>query len=242
MTTLHLPPIAGAQLAAWQALLDLAPKLGGNWTLIGGQMVLMHQAERSAFANPEADTRFSVDLDLVFDTRARFRALAIAHDVLNAAGYEQDMPNRQGTAHRYRLGETVIDVLAPDHIGNHPPQVGVGFTLGIPGGSQALRRTEPVIVQIEQNSAAIRRPNLIGAIIIKATAATSSTPNTRGRDRHFQDLGILADLLTGRDLAAADLSKNEKKLLKAVSGNQIVARSTSASLLSLAESSTDPSS
>lgn len=47
MTTLHLPPTAGAQLAAWQALLDLAPKLGDNWTLIGGQMVLMHQAERS---------------------------------------------------------------------------------------------------------------------------------------------------------------------------------------------------
>ena len=30
VTILRLPPIAGAQLAAWQALLDLAPKLGDN--------------------------------------------------------------------------------------------------------------------------------------------------------------------------------------------------------------------
>ncbi len=240
MTTLRLPPIAGAQLAAWHALLDLAPKLGDNWTVIGGQMVLMHQAERSVLANPETEIRFSVDLDLVFDTRTRSRALANAHNVLRAAGFEQDMPNRQGTAHRYRQGEAVIDVLAPDNIGDHPPKVGIGFTLGIPGGSQALRRTEPVTVQVEQKSEAIRRPNLVGAIIIKAKAASSPTPNARGRDRHFQDLGILTDLLTGQDLAGANLNKNEKKLLKAVSGNQIVARSTSASLLTLAESSTDP--
>ena len=31
-----LPALSGPQLAAWQALFDLAPALGNNWTLVGG--------------------------------------------------------------------------------------------------------------------------------------------------------------------------------------------------------------
>ena len=108
-----LPPLNGPQLAAWEALLDLAPALGNNWTLIGGQMVLLHQAERGALARPETEARFSVDLDVVIDARAKPRALSHANALLISAGFEQDTPDRFGTAHRYRLGDAVIDILAP---------------------------------------------------------------------------------------------------------------------------------
>jgi len=39
-------PQGGLQSAAWSALIELAPHLGIEWTLIGGQMVFLHQAER----------------------------------------------------------------------------------------------------------------------------------------------------------------------------------------------------
>ena len=230
-----LPPLNGPQLAAWEALLDLAPALGNNWTLIGGQMVLLHQAERGALARPETEARFSVDLDVVIDARAKPRALSHANALLVSAGFEQDTPDRFGTAHRYRLGDAVIDVLAPDHIGPNPPRLGIGVTLGIPGGTQALRRTETITVQIESKTAQIRRPNLIGAIIVKAKAATSATSRPRGKDRHFVDLGTLAELLTRQDYATSELTKNERKLLKDVGTGHLLAPATRSILTSLAQ-------
>ena len=81
-----LPTLNGAQMVAWEALLSLAPALGDNWTLIGGQMVLMHQAERRNLEHPETETRFSFDLDVVIDARAKPRALSHAHDALRLQG------------------------------------------------------------------------------------------------------------------------------------------------------------
>ena len=42
-----LPPLDGQQAQAWDTLMAVAEDLGTGWTLIGGQMVLLHQAERS---------------------------------------------------------------------------------------------------------------------------------------------------------------------------------------------------
>ena len=240
-----LPPLSGAQLAAWEALFDLAPVLGDNWTLIGGQMVLIHQAERAALPLGEAGARFSLDLDVVIDVRAQPRALSHTDAALVSAGFEQDTPDRSGTAHRYRMGDAVIDVLAPDHIGPNPPRLGIGVTLGVPGGTQALQRTEAITVQIAGATALIRRPNLIGAIIIKAKAATSLAPGPRGKDRHFGDLNTLVNLLTRQDYTTAELTKNEQKLLKTASSKGLLAPETISALISLAnteasERSPDP--
>ena len=144
-----------------------------------------------------------------------------------------------------RMGNAVIDVLAPDHIGPNPPRLGIGVTLGIPGGTQALQRTEAIAVQIANETTLIRRPNLIGAIIIKAKAATSPTPGPRGKDRHFSDLSTLVDLLARQDYTTAELTKNEQKLLRTASSKGLLAPDTSSTLFSLAnpeasERSPDP--
>ena len=128
----------------------------------------------------------------------------------------------------------MIDVLAPDHIGPNPPRLGIGVTLGIPGGTQALRRTEAITVQMTDKTAQIRRPNLIGAIIVKAKAATSATSRPRGKDRHFVDLSTLADLLTRQDYTTAELTKNEQKLLTKAGNNHLLAPATRSILNSLA--------
>ena len=41
-----LPPMTDAQTQGWLALLDLHDQMGTGWTLVGGQMVHLHCAER----------------------------------------------------------------------------------------------------------------------------------------------------------------------------------------------------
>ena len=41
-----LPPMLAAQTASWHALMDLYGRHPEGWTLVGGQMVHLHCAER----------------------------------------------------------------------------------------------------------------------------------------------------------------------------------------------------
>ncbi len=47
--TVSLPVTTEAQVASWHALMDLHESLPGRWTIVGGQMVHLHCAERDAF-------------------------------------------------------------------------------------------------------------------------------------------------------------------------------------------------
>jgi len=38
----RLPALLGGQAESWRALIEIAPKLGQHWLLIGGQMVFLH--------------------------------------------------------------------------------------------------------------------------------------------------------------------------------------------------------
>ncbi len=49
---------------SWRALLELAPHLGSDWILIGGQMVAVYAA-----GQPDAMTRETTDADIVIDLR-----------------------------------------------------------------------------------------------------------------------------------------------------------------------------
>lgn len=102
-------------------------------------------------------------------------------------------------------------MLAPDNLGRHLPRPGRGYTLGTPSGTQALRRTERVLVTYRDREALIARPNLVGALLIKAAA------NARTKEaRHLQDVVNLAELLRRNDIDAASLTNKERKRLKRV--------------------------
>ena len=49
-TPVVLPVLSGQQAQAWDTLMSVAGSLGEGWTLIGGQMVLLHQSERQPAA------------------------------------------------------------------------------------------------------------------------------------------------------------------------------------------------
>lgn len=115
-----LPVLGGGQAASWAALIEIAPMLGDHWLLIGGQMVLLHEVERHA-----SEIRPTDDIDVAVDLRAHPSGLSAMHDALSMAGLDQDVPAPSGTAHRYRRGGAVIDVLAPDNMGARA-QLGLG--------------------------------------------------------------------------------------------------------------------
>jgi len=91
-------------------------------------------------------------------------------------GFALQSISADGLAHRYtRTAEprpVAIDVLAPEGLGERadltttPP----GRTIEVPGGTQALGRTEKITVVHEGRSGPIPRPNLLAAIVGKAAA------------------------------------------------------------------------
>jgi len=207
---LRLPPLAGGQAESWAALVELAPVLGDNWLLVGGQMVFLHEVERRS-----SDIRPTDDVDVVVNIRAQPNGLARVHEALLGAEFSQDPPGPDGAAHRYRRDEAVFDVLAPDNVGERAKlTLGAGRAIEAPGTSQAFHRCDAVTVELDGSSGVIRRPNLVGALIGKASAVTKiSSQSAANRAKHLRDFDSLARMLGPADRATADLSKSETKLL-----------------------------
>jgi hypothetical protein len=63
-----MPAMGEAQKQSWHALMDLYERVNSGWTLIGGQLVHLHCAERGA-----SPTRPTNDIDTVVDIRASQR-------------------------------------------------------------------------------------------------------------------------------------------------------------------------
>ena len=95
--TVVLNDLSGRQGEAWDVLLDLAPEFGKDWTVIGGQMVMLHQAERQ----PDdifPQVRFSFDVDVIVNIRAGKAQSEKIDAALRSHGFEQVS---LGIEHRY---------------------------------------------------------------------------------------------------------------------------------------------
>jgi hypothetical protein len=92
-------------------------------------------------------------------------------------------------------------------------------TLEVPGGTQALRRTEVVLVSLAgAASVPVRRPNLLGAILIKARVVAKRRKEKFASDR--EDLiRLLSYVADPRALAKdEELKSSEKRWLRDVEG------------------------
>ena len=208
---IRLPLLRGRQAESWSALVELAPHLGDNWLLVGGQMVFVHEVRRNA-----REVRPTDDIDVVVDLRVEPGGLVSTHRTLTRAGFSQDQPSPEGIAHRYRRQGAVIDVLGPDNIGQRARlAVGLGRTLSAPGTTQAFRRSEWLRIQLPNAQAAdIRLPNVVGALLGKAAAVTKiSSQTSASRAKHLRDLDSLATLLGVDDRQNAALSRTERRTI-----------------------------
>lgn len=209
--TIELPPLAAPVDQLWHVLLDLSEQLTVAWTLIGGQMVLLHALEHG-----QLPPQISQDGDVVADVRTTQSAV---HDVvaaLEAAGFEPEIPSAGGIAHRYsRPAEpkpVVVDVLGPEGLPADTPLLQTApphRTIEVPGGTQALSRTEPITVIHEGRVGHLPRPTLLGAIVLKAAAASVDHDPAR----HLRDLALLCAIVDDPFALSDQLTPKDRKRL-----------------------------
>lgn len=161
-----IQPADEREAGLWNALLDISDRRPTGWTLIGAQMVALHATEHGAQA-----PRASFDADIIANARVTGSVREISM-LLTELEFALATPNAFGVSHRFERGATVIDLLAPDGLGTRtsvetiPP----ARTVGVPGGTQALHRTELVHTVVGNRHGTIPRPSLLGAILVKARA------------------------------------------------------------------------
>ena len=206
---IELPVLPAPINELWHVLLDLEECLSVSWSVIGGQMVLLHALEHG-----QVPPQISQDGDVIADIRADPTAITAIVTQLGELGFVLDGISADGLAHRYvRNAEprpVTVDVLAPEGLGAHanlltsPP----GRTVEVPGGTQALGRTELVTVVHEGRRGRLPRPTLLGAIVAKAAATGLSTP-----ERHYRDLALLLCLVEDPFVLADRLTRKDRQRL-----------------------------
>jgi hypothetical protein len=233
----RLPALAGRQAESWQALIEVAPKLGQHWLLVGGQMVFLHEVERQS-----NDVRPTDDIDVVLDLRVEPAALDRMHSVLMATKFVQDLPSPEGVAHRYRRGGATIDVLAPDHIGKRA-RLSLGRrAIEAPGTTQALVRSSVVRVELSNGDAAlIRVATLVGALLGKVAAVAEIVSQSPAeRSKHLRDVDALARLMGPADRDESVLSLKERLAVRRLADDPELSKLAAASLLLLVGPLTKP--
>jgi hypothetical protein len=190
-----LPAMNEPQKQSWHALMDLYERINSDWTLIGGQLVHLHCAERGV-----SPTRPTNDVDTVVNIRASQTMLATFTGALKDMGFVPDTSG-DGIQHRWRRDSAQIDVLIPEGSGARAAaRTGAGGapTIAAPGTTQALNRSEPVSVLAEGRTGTVLRPDLVGALIGKAAARIEVAADWSST-RHCTDFVVLASVVSARD-------------------------------------------
>lgn len=201
-----IPPLAEDGRQLWRLVLSLAREFSPDreWSLIGGMMVQLHAFEHGDGPRPTAD------IDLLGGAKRSPRMTEAMASLLVERGAEVAEPPRSDPKLGYRFefeGETV-ELLGPDGLRADPKTIGNLRTFQAEGGSQALRRTEVVLVSFEgEEPVAVRRPSLLGAILIKARVVAKKREGKYESDR--QDLIRLLGYVDDPRAVRAEMSRNE---------------------------------
>jgi hypothetical protein len=119
-----------------------------------------------------------------------------------ARGEQQHVsPTRRVRDPAVRDGET-IDVLGPDGMKGMPPQTVLGYqTIQVPGGTQALTRTEPVDVRVGgDRTGFVRSPTLAAALLLKVRALCATSLRDQDRADVVLLLACVEDPILIREL------------------------------------------
>ena len=195
----------------WRTVADVATALGEDrkWCLIGGLMVALFAIEA------QQTQRVTTDIDVLADARARPSATEWASRRLESLGATlhqvQGLERERGF--RFDVHGQIVDVLAPEGLGPAGARTTGGLqTIQIPGGTQALRRTEVVEIVVGDTAARLRRPTLIAAILLKARALRI---HSRPEDQRH-DLVTLLSLLEDPRAAREEITSKELAWLRSI--------------------------
>ena len=192
------------------------------WTIVGGQMVFLHGLE-----NETAPSRVTTDIDTAVDVRAAPNGVSATVKALHDLGYASAGTSPEGRAYRFIRGESDIvdiegdeldapkdsvDLLVADNLGPRArlDTVGGGKAFETPGVHQALGRTELVPVEAGTDLVFVPRPNLLGAIVAKATAADVDAQDP---GRHISDVVFLSSLISDPFAMSDGLTASDRRRL-----------------------------
>jgi hypothetical protein len=194
--------------AIWQRLIELSALQPVGWTLVGAQMVALHgheQGRKPPRGTSDADVL--VNVRAVQDATERFSRMLVAQD------FQLDGVSPEGIGHRFTDGTVKIDVLAPDGLDRRRARLTTippARTVSVPGGTQALGRTQLVDVRLGGLRGQIPRPDLLGAILLKARAVdVDDVP-----DAQREDLAFLLTLISDPRALATQLRGKERSWLR----------------------------
>lgn len=161
-TLVHVPISDATQRDTWETLLDLDQRQPRGWTLIGAQMVALHGYEQG-----RASPRYSLDADVLVNVRVLRAGTLHFSKTLQDVGFTLDGVSPEGVGHRFRRADVSIDVLGPDGLSISTKErmlitVPPARTVSVPGGTQALDRSERVAVRVGEVDGYIPRPSLLG--------------------------------------------------------------------------------
>lgn len=209
MIDLGLMPDAQAQ--AWGTLVALYQIVPGNWTVVGGQMVYAHCMDRGY-----TGARPTTDADTVLDVRARGTILYEFSAALGGLGFTPERNNVSGHQSHWQRDGVRVDVMIPTGLGLRAvtrPGVTGATALQTPGAQKALNRTGTVEVTWDGFSGGtVPLPSMLGALVAKSRAF--QVDRQPGRDRHLEDLLVLAQLARPKD-ALRDADRAERRTLMA---------------------------
>ncbi len=187
-----LPVQFVADLAAWNALMDLSEFRRQGWTLVGGQMVRL-----LAWEHGEESPRVTTDADVVVDVRAYQTALRDVTQKLLESGFAEDGVSPDGIGHRYRHREAKdarVDVLLPEGVRPERYVTVTGArTIAVAGSVQALERSMRRRIEIGGRHGSVIRPDVHAALVGKA-AGYQAERGTVAAERHLRDFAYLTSL------------------------------------------------
>ena len=206
---LDLPRLGPHHDDLWTTLCDLDDAHHADWVIIGGQMVMLHALQAG-----REPGRVSQDLDAVIDARVRPPALPAFLATLANLGFKSAGVSPDEVAHRFERGSVHIDVLGPDGLGGRSDlrTTGTATTIEVRGGTQALQRAERVPVRHGDRVVHVPRPNLLGAIVIKASAVH----NDPHPQRHVRDVAFLCSIVADPRAMRAEMTAKDLQRLRAV--------------------------
>lgn len=200
----------------WRLILLLAEKFGAEreWTLVGGLMVQLHGFER------DDDPRPTADIDVLGAARRPPKMTETMAAMLVDLGAEVADPPRSDPklGYRFEFEGEIIELLGPDGLRTDPKTISGLRTFQASGGTQALGRTEVVLVSLDgSDPVAVRRPDLLGAILIKARVVAKRREEKFASDR--EDLIRLLGYVEDPRRMVDEMTGKEKNWLRSVSGD-----------------------
>jgi hypothetical protein len=157
MPEIHIDALDPSTMALWRTVARVAQALDDDrmrWALVGGLMVALYAIESGQIA------RATIDIDILGDARQSPSGTEWVTqrllDDLGGSRHEIDgLAGERGF--RFEVDGQVVDVLAPDGLRRQPRTDAQFRTIQIPGGSQALDRSEVVRIVVDGQRVPLRR-------------------------------------------------------------------------------------